>query len=785
MKKIYLFLFTLLFAWQGYSQVINQNAAWPNSSWTVTGSYNTGSSAFEANPLTSSNFAFDDDDAGNTSDDQIAAESPVINLTAAFNAGEKQLRVTTQYVFRTLLANILRLEYWNADTNQWVAWGTDIPGNNTVVNNEFCTPAKTTFTSTELNFSSFTPTQLAGFKYRIYFNDSVAGSAWVWGFCFDSPTIVSSTPPASAPDCAINPSPANAATGINGFGDVILSWDMATTGGEPTSYDVYGGIDPMDLTFFDNVTETTINAGAIEAYDLTVYWQVIAKNSAGEAIGCAIWSFTTESSPGYCLNDEYGQWPTGAAGYTPNVCDGLTVNNVTTGGFASEYSLVNVTAGETYIFRSSVVTDFITISSDGGLTAVAFGTSPLTWVSNVTGQVRFYTHVSSNCESSNSNRTRSVICGVPPADSPDFVSLQWPPNLDVFQGNSGTVYGRIYEAGLTDTTTGQAAGILAWVGISPEGQNSNPNTWNTWVPATFNVDAGNDDEYQANIGANLVPGTYYYATRFNLNGGAYVYGGINASNPNNGGNFWDGTAFVSGVLVVNPPLPPANDECIDATVIQLDEATCNGTNTNGTNLGATDSGVEAAACFEYGENDVWFSFTVPSNVATVDISTDFLGGTLVDTEIALYAGGCDGLIELACDQDGGETILTNGSSYNSLITNTDVTVGDTYYVRVSGFSEDDAGTFCLKVSTNQLLANDNFSFESLKLYPNPTKNTLNVSYNQEISNVEVYNLVGQRVANLTPNANEGQLDMSNLASGAYFVKVTSNNATKTVKVIKE
>ncbi|MBM6497819.1 T9SS type A sorting domain-containing protein, partial [Flavobacterium macrobrachii] len=80
---------------------------------------------------------------------------------------------------------------------------------------------------------------------------------------------------------------------------------------------------------------------------------------------------------------------------------------------------------------------------------------------------------------------------------------------------------------------------------------------------------------------------------------------------------------------------------------------------------------------------------------------------------------------------------------------------------------------------------DNFSFESLKLYPNPTKNTLNVSYNQEISNVEVYNLVGQRVANLSPNANEGQLDMSNLASGAYFVKVTSNNATKTVKVIKE
>lgn len=785
MKKIYLLIFTMLFAWQGKSQVLNQNAGWPNASWTITGVYNSDPLAFEANPTTSSNFAFDDDDAGNTSDDEIAAESPIIDLTAAFNAGEKQVQVSAQYTFRTLTVNVLRFEYWDADANQWIVWGTNVPGNNTTAVNDFCLPAKTNFTSTELNFSDFTATQLSGFKYRIYFNDDMDGADWVWGFCFDSPTIVSSTPPASAPDCAMSPTPADGATGVNAFGDVILFWEAASTGGEPTSYDVYGGIDPMDLVFFDNVTETTINAGAIDAYGFTVYWQVIAKNSAGDAIGCATWSFTTEPAPGYCLNDEYGQWPGGTEGYTPGACDGLTVNNITANGFASEYSLVNVTAGETYVFSSSIDTDLITISSDEGLTAATFGTSPLTWVSDVTGQIRFYTHVSENCDASTTARTRSFICGTPSADSPDFVSLQWPANIDIFQGETGTVYGRIYEAGLTDTTTGQAAGIMAWVGVSPEGQNTNPDTWTTWIPATFNVEVGNDDEYQANIGNNLNPGTYYYATRFNLNGGAYVYGGINASNPNNGGNFWDGTSFVSGVLVVNPPLPPANDECIDATVIQLDEATCDGTNTNGTNLGATNSGVDIAACFNYGENDVWFSFTVPANVATVDISTDFLGGTLYDTEIALYAGSCDGLIEIDCDNDSGTTVLPNGSSWNSLISDTEVTVGDTYYVRVSGYSEDEVGTFCLKVSTNQTLSNDDFSFESLKLYPNPTKNILYVNYNQEISNVEVYNLVGQKVATITPNANEGQIDMSNLASGAYFVKVTSNSATRTVKVIKE
>src|SRR5690606_21781938 len=102
-------------------------------------------------------------------------------------------------------------------------------------------------------------------------------------------------------------------------------------------------------------------------------------------------------------------------------------------------------------------------------------------------------------------------------------------------GDSTTVYARVYEGGLTDTTSGAAPGIEAWIGISPEGSNTNPDTWSTWIPATFNVetDGNNNDEYQANIGSTLMPGIYYYASRFRLNGGPYVYGG-------NPFNQWDG-----------------------------------------------------------------------------------------------------------------------------------------------------------------------------------------------------------------------------------------------------
>lgn len=137
-----------------------------------------------------------------------------------------------------------------------------------------------------------------------------------------------------------------------------------------------------------------------------------------------------------------------------------------------------------------------------------------------------------------------------PTDTPDYVNLQWPPSATILAGEATTVYGQVYEAGLTDITSDQAAGINVWVGISPVGLNTNPNTWTTWIPAIWNAASGinNNDEYQANIGSSLMPGTYYYATRFQLNGGPYRYGGIDSSN---NGNFWDGTTYNSGVLTVN------------------------------------------------------------------------------------------------------------------------------------------------------------------------------------------------------------------------------------------
>jgi len=129
-----------------------------------------------------------------------------------------------------------------------------------------------------------------------------------------------------------------------------------------------------------------------------------------------------------------------------------------------------------------------------------------------------------------------------------FVNLQWPHSGSINVGSTFTVYAQVYEAGVTDSP-GQGAGINTWIGYSTT--NTNPSTWTNWVIATYNNDASNNDEYKADIGAVIpVSGTYYYASRFQLNSGSFTYGGINTGS-SGGGNFWDGTNYISGILKIS------------------------------------------------------------------------------------------------------------------------------------------------------------------------------------------------------------------------------------------
>jgi len=77
------------------------------------------------------------------------------------------------------------------------------------------------------------------------------------------------------------------------------------------------------------------------------------------------------------------------------------------------------------------------------------------------------------------------------------------------------------------------------------------------------------------------------------------------------------------------------------------------------------------------------------------------------------------------------------------------------------------------------------SLEVLRFYPNPVKETLNISSNNTVENISIYSLIGQEVMQLSPQQKKPAIDISSLASGVYVMKVEVDGQMGTYKIIKE
>ncbi|MBS4012557.1 MAG: Ig-like domain-containing protein, partial [Bacteroidetes bacterium] len=94
------------------------------------------------------------------------------------------------------------------------------------------------------------------------------------------------------PTCANNPIPANGSTNITLLQDGKLRWGSVPA---TFSYDVYIGVNTLPTEVTANVTTNSYDFSIIPNTDYV--WKVVPKNSAGEAIGCPTWSFSTGDLP--------------------------------------------------------------------------------------------------------------------------------------------------------------------------------------------------------------------------------------------------------------------------------------------------------------------------------------------------------------------------------------------------------------------------------------------------------------------------------------------------------
>ena len=128
------------------------------------------------------------------------------------------------------------------------------------------------------------------------------------------------------------------------------------------------------------------------------------------------------------------------------------------------------------------------------------------------------------------------------------------------------------------------------------------------------------------------------------------------------------------------------------------------------------------------------------------------------------------------------SLLDAQTETNPLSPSTVLITGATYFaVNVVGTCI--SAPFAVTVTV--ALENEEFDNLHFSYYPNPTTSLLNIKYSKEISGVSVFNLLGQLLMEKKTNSTEVQIDLLNLPSATYFVKVTSEGVEKIIKVIKQ
>ena len=82
------------------------------------------------------------------------------------------------------------------------------------------------------------------------------------------------------------------------------------------------------------------------------------------------------------------------------------------------------------------------------------------------------------------------------------------------------------------------------------------------------------------------------------------------------------------------------------------------------------------------------------------------------------------------------------------------------------------------------LSNESFeNKKTIKVYPNPVKDKVEVTALEEIESLQLISITG---INIKQIQNTTVMDMSELASGVYFLKITTkDNAISVKKIIKQ
>ncbi|MFL9845374.1 T9SS type A sorting domain-containing protein [Flavobacterium rhizosphaerae] len=268
-------------------------------------------------------------------------------------------------------------------------------------------------------------------------------------------------------------------------------------------------------------------------------------------------------------------------------------------------------------------------------------------------------------------------------------------------------------------------------------------------------DAGNFDDISANWGGGTaimttLDGISYYANNVVFEEETTVTFSVNGTEVWGGSGFPEGTATNGGAAITVPANSynihynlETNAYSFDFVIISI------------TGGGVGGWGVDTDMATEDGVN-----YTVNSVTFALDGDGNSEMKFRLNHEWAVTWGGGT-FPSGTMDMGGGNVVVPVG----------------TYSVNFNRMT----GDFEFNAPTS---ATADFSKNNIRVYPNPAQTAWTFNATSNITNLQVIDITGKTVINQAGNAQQLTIDATQVASGIYLAKITSDSGTATVRVVK-
>jgi hypothetical protein len=170
------------------------------------------------------------------------------------------------------------------------------------------------------------------------------------------------------------------------------------------------------------------------------------------------------------------------------------------------------------------------------------------------------------------------------------------------------------------------------------------------------------------------------------------------------------------------------------------------------------------------KNNVFFGLPVPTEI----------NDNLIVTSNPLFVNPGQGTVGINSQLDGYKLQSTSPALSNGrLISNNGGK--DFWQNTVSALTVPNRGAY----QGSGILITDTWTLASLKIYPNPFEDVVNLSNTTLINAVKVFNILGQCLFTTYPNSLTSSITMQQFPSATYFIQIESEGKRGVVKIVKK